>query len=85
MGSILLASGSARPSTLQENRSDDVHAQPRVDESNLRQWLVAKDAFASCEDTSKAIYERLSKDLPAVKAVLGEPKEIDITNVCCCA
>jgi hypothetical protein len=79
VGTVLLATGADGPGN---PRHDGAAERQEVVESKLKRWLVAKDAFATCEETSKAIYESLSKDFPAVMRVLGKPQEIDITNVC---
>ena len=79
VGSTLLATGS--PARRDTWGADSAAAQSSLDEGKLRQWLVAKDAFETCEEASKAIYASLSKDMPAVVGVLGEPQEIAITHV----
>jgi hypothetical protein len=48
---------------------------------NLRRWLVAADAFSTCEVVSQAIYEALSKNFEAVTALLGHPTEVNVREV----
>ncbi|KAK9904266.1 hypothetical protein WJX75_008073 [Coccomyxa subellipsoidea] len=64
-------------------RAGDVLLDPATrSDVQLKRWLVAKDAFDLADGAaSKAIFEAFQRDLPGVKALLGEPQEVTVAEV----